>query len=141
MEDEKGPALGLLLLSLIHPEEIGRGFHVSHDFIEDHDQEACRPMFDTVAQWQKKLMTGQRYFIIELFGVDHECKGRGVGQDLLQRACDIADHAGLPVFVQSNGTAKGYYAKHGFVSEAEEVMPGEANYVEVMMVRPAKKVK
>lgn len=80
-------------------------------------------------------MLGRPHFLIELFGAEHGWQGKGVGTKLLKRACDIADEKGHDVFVQANGGARGFYERLGFRCEAEVVMPGEAKYMECMMVR------
>jgi N-acetylglutamate synthase-like GNAT family acetyltransferase len=76
-----------------------------------------------------------------LFGVDHETKGSGLGKKLLLRACEIADEAGLPVFVMANASAKGIYQhpEAGFELRDVKVLPGEMRYEEYMLVRPARK--
>lgn len=91
-----------------------------------------------MASARETLMTGQPHFVIELFGVDHETKGSGLGKKLLLKACDIADEAGLAVFVMANGSAKGIYQhpEIGFELRDVQVLPGE--YEEYMLVRPAR---
>jgi len=86
-------------------------------------------------------MTGHTHFVIELFGVDHETKGSGLGKKLLLKACEIADEAGLAVFVMANASAKGIYQhpEIGFELRDVKVLPGEMQYEEYMLVRPAKK--
>lgn len=84
-------------------------------------------------------MMGQPHFVVELFGVDHETKGSGLGKKLLLKACEIADEAELAVFVMANASAKGIYhhAEIGFELRDVQVLPG--GYEEYMLVRPAKK--
>lgn len=83
-------------------------------------------------------MGGREHFVIELFGVDHEIKGCGLGKMLLLRACEIADEAGLPIFVMANASARGIYqhASIGFELRDVKVLPGELQYEEYMLVRP-----
>ena len=81
------------------------------------------------------MLIGKPNFLIELFGAEHGWKGKGVGTKLLKRACEIADEKGHDVFVQANGSARGFYERQGFRCEAEVVMPGEAKYMEYMLVR------
>lgn len=85
-------------------------------------------------------MTGQPHFVVELFGVDHEMKGFGLGKKLLLKACEIADEAGLSVFVMANASAKGIYQhpEIGFEDRDVKVLPGE--YEEYMLVRPAREL-
>ena len=75
------------------------------------------------------------HYHIELFGTDHEWKGKGIGSKMLKRACEIADGEGLDVFVQANAGAVSFYEKFRFRNEGELVMPGEDNYLETFMVR------
>lgn len=82
-------------------------------------------------------MMGQAHFVIELFGVDHSVKGYGLGKMLLTKACEIADEAGLPIFVMANASAQGIYPKVGFELRDVKVLPGELKYEEFMLVRPA----
>ena len=87
-------------------------------------------------------MMGQPHFVVELFGVDHETKGSGLGKKLLLKACEIADEAGLTVFVMANASAKGIYQhpEIGFELRDVKVLPGEMQYEEYMLVRSAKKL-
>ena len=78
-------------------------------------------------------MAGTSHFVIELFGVDHEAKGLGLGKALLSRACKIADEAGLPIFVMGNASAKGIYVKCGFEVRDVKILAG--GYEENMLVR------
>jgi ribosomal protein S18 acetylase RimI-like enzyme len=82
---------------------------------------------------------GKSHFVVELFGVDHETKGFGLGKKLLLKACEIADEAGLAVFVMANASAKGIYQHPdiGFELRDVKVLPGE--YEEYMLVRPGRK--
>jgi ribosomal protein S18 acetylase RimI-like enzyme len=92
-----------------------------------------------LAKARETLMMGQPHFVIELFGVDHETKGSGLGKKLLLKACEIADEAELSVFVMANASAKGIYQhpEIGFELRDVKVLPGE--YHEYMLVRPARK--
>ena len=88
-------------------------------------------------------MRGQPHFVVEMFGVDHETQGSGLGTKMLLKACEIADEAGLPVFVMANASAKGIYQhpEIGFELRDVKVLPGEMQYEEYMLVRSAKKLR
>ena len=87
-------------------------------------------------------MMGRPHFVVELLGVDHETKGLGLGKKLLLRACEVADEAGLPVFVMANASAKGIYQhpEIGFELRDVKVLPGEMQYEEYILMRPARKL-
>lgn len=87
-------------------------------------------------------MMGQPHFVVELFGVDHETKGLGLGKKLLLKACEIADEVGLPIFVMANASARGIYQhpEIGFELRHVKVLPGEMRYEEYMLVRPGRKL-
>ena len=127
--------IGILTLRLLEPEEKGAGFWTVCNWTSDHDVEMIKPMVDTMVEYRERLMLGRKHFLIELFGAAYAYKGRGVGTKLLAKACEIADGAGLDVFVQSNASARDFYARQGFRVEGEAVMPGGAGYKEYLMVR------
>ena len=129
-------AVGILLLRLMGPQERGSGSWTSRELTDDHDKEAYKPMIDGMTEHRERVMFGTAHFMIELFGVDHALKGRRLGDRLLRRACEIADEAGYPTFVQSNQFAKAFYEKHGFEEKGRSDMPGEIKYSEFMLLRP-----
>ena len=131
--------IGILILRLLGPDERGAGFWTMYDWTEDHDEAKVKAMIDAMVEYRERMMLGRSHFSIELFGVDHDFKGRGVGTKLLARACEIADRAGYDVFVQANASARDFYARLGFGVEGETVMPGEGEYRECMMVRRCSK--
>ena len=83
----------------------------------------------------ERLMKGNSHMVIELFGVDHEYAGKGVGQALLGRACELASSGGYDCFVQANEKAARFYERKGFEVRERTVMPGEEEFVECQMVR------
>lgn len=137
LDPATGKDIGILNLRLLGPEERGVGLWTDPTFelSPDIDREMLQAMVDSMIEWREKLMMGKPNFLIELFGAEHGWKGKGVGTKLLRRAVEIADQRGYDVFVQANGSAKGFYERVGFKCEAEVVMPGEAKYSEFMMVR------
>lgn len=130
--------IGVLTLRLCGPDYHGSGFWTDYAWTSDHDAEMWRPAIDGMVEYIEKLMRGRSFYLLELFGADYAYKGKGVGSKLLQKACDIADAAGLEIFVQANGSAKGFYQKFGFRLEAEKIMPGDIEYAEYMMIRQSK---
>lgn len=131
--------LGILLLRLMRPETTGAITITTHPITPDHDREQFDSMIGAMITADQRLLGKETHFMVELFGVDHAYKGRKLGQMLLHRACEIADQAGLPSFVQANASAKGFYERLGFEVRDVVVMPGESGYMEFMLVRPAKK--
>jgi GNAT superfamily N-acetyltransferase len=128
-------SLGILSMQLLKPSEPGAGLYTTFSPTSDHDAQAYHDVASNLAIARERLMTGTAHFVIELFGVDHEAKGLGLGRGLLLKACEIADEAGLPVFVMANASAKGIYLKFGFEVRGVEVLAGD--YEENMLVRPA----
>jgi len=135
-------SLGVLSIQLLGPSDHGAGFWSSFPPTPDHDAAAYADVSSNLSNAREALMMGQPHFLIELFGVDHETKGSGLGKKLLLKACEIADEAGLPVFVMANASAKGIYQhpEIGFELRDVKVLPGEMRYEEYMLVRPARKL-
>ncbi|RMY73137.1 hypothetical protein D0862_14334 [Hortaea werneckii] len=127
--------IGLLTMKLMEADEHGSGSWAANALTADHDQAAFRPMIDGMTAHRERIMFGTRHYMIELFGVDHGAKGKGLGGRLMTRACEIADQARLPTFVQSNMFAREFYARYGFEEKGREDMPGDEGYREIMMVR------
>ena len=129
--------IGVLTLRLLGPHDKGVGFWTSpsHLWPPDINHEMCKAMIDSMVENRERLMMGKSHYLIELFGAEHGWKGKGVGTKLLRRACEIADGEGVDVFVQANGSAKGFYERLGFECEGSVVMPGDEGYAEFMMVR------
>lgn len=128
--------IGVLTLRLMGTDDRGSGFYTGQPLTADHDTVAYGPMIDGMSAHRERLMLGTTHFLIELLGVDHAFKGRQLGRMLLSTACAIADAAGYPTFVQANGSAKDFYCKLGFECKDKNVMPGEIEYVEYMLIRP-----
>jgi GNAT superfamily N-acetyltransferase len=131
--------LGVLSMQLLGSDERGAGLWSTFPPTPDHDEAAYADVASGLAKAREGLMAGQAHFVIELFGVDHEIKGFGLGKMLLLRACEIADEAGLAIFVMANASAKGIYQhpEIGFELRDVKVLPGELQYEEYMLVRPA----
>ena len=130
----KSKSLGILSMQLFAPSQSGAGLYTTFPPTPDHDAQAYHDVASNLAKARETLMAGTAHFVIELFGVDHEAKGLGLGKGLLLRACEIADEAGLPMFVMANASAKGLYVKCGFEVRDVKVLPGD--YEESMLVRP-----
>jgi GNAT superfamily N-acetyltransferase len=126
-------SLGILSLQLFTPSQTGAGLYTTFPPTPDHDAQAYHDVASSLATARETLMAGTAHFVIELFGVDHEFKGLGLGKALLLRACEVADEAGLPIFVMGNASAKGMYVKCGF--EVRDVKVLEGGYEENMLVR------
>ncbi|KAM0707412.1 hypothetical protein Q7P35_004057 [Cladosporium inversicolor] len=138
--DNPSHSPGVLSLQLLSPSDQGAGFWSAFPPTPDHDAAAYSDVSSNLANAREALMTGQPHFVVELFGVDHEMKGFGLGKKLLLKACEIADEAGLSVFVMANASAKGIYQhpEIGFEDRDVKVLPGE--YEEYMLVRPAREL-
>jgi GNAT superfamily N-acetyltransferase len=126
-------SLGILSLQLFTPSTRGAGLYTTFPPTPHHDAQAYHDVASSLATARETLMAGTAHFVIELFGVDHEFKGLGLGKALLLRACEVADEAGLPIFVMGNASAKGMYVKCGF--EVRDVKVLEGGYEENMLVR------
>lgn len=131
-------SLGLLSMQLLGADERGAGFWSTFPPTSDHDVTAYADVAAGLAEARENLMAGRPHFVIELFGVDHEIKGFGLGKMLLLKACEIADQAGLPIFVMANASARGIYQHPsiGFELKEVKILPGEMQYEEYMLVRP-----
>lgn len=127
--------IGVLTLRLLGPDDRGVGFWTIYDWPPDFEHDMCKAMIDSMLENREKLMMGRPHYLIELFGAEQQWKGYGVGKKLLSRACEIADANEHDIFVQANGSAKGFYEQLGFRCEGEATMPGERKYMEYMMVR------
>lgn len=132
----------------MQPHELGSGSWSLFPRTGDHDAVKFDAMVDAMSRHREAIMrvgdeSGARvHYFVELLGVDHSWKGKGVGAALLRRACEVADAEGLEVFVQANGSARAFYEKvGGFGVVAREVMPGGNGYEEFMLVRPAKRIE
>ncbi|KAK3052008.1 hypothetical protein LTR09_006962 [Extremus antarcticus] len=137
-------AIGVLILRLMQPHELGSGLWTAFPRTREHDAEKYDSMVGAMSKHREAIMrvgdeVGARvHYLVELLGVDHSWKGKGIGAALLRRACEVADAEGLEVFVQANGSARAFYEKvGGFGVVAREVMPGGNGYEEFMLVRPA----
>jgi len=139
IDHNNGSAIGILTLRLMGAQDRGSGLWTMYDLTEDHDKSAYQPMIAGMTEHRERTMLGTPHFLIELFGVDDAYKGRRIGKQLLSRACEIADKAGYETFVQANASARAFYCKLGFEQRGKSVMPGDAEYVEYMLVRPCKR--
>lgn len=136
---ETTDSLGLLSMQHFSPTDTGAGLYTSFPPTPDHDASSYTAVASGLARAREEMVAGSEHFVIELFGVDHAAKGLGLGLLLLRKACEIADAAGLPIFVMANASAQGIYPRVGFELRRVEVMPGELKYEEFMLVRPAQK--
>jgi GNAT superfamily N-acetyltransferase len=130
-----GSVVGILALRLMGADERGSGMWTNRSLCDDHQAEMHKDMCDSMTSHRERLMLGRSHFLIQLFGVDHAYKGQHLGKRLLLRAFEIADQAGLEVFVQANASARGMYLKHGFEEREVVVMPGDLKYTEHMLTR------
>ncbi|KAK3673368.1 hypothetical protein LTR78_006601 [Recurvomyces mirabilis] len=126
---------GVLLLAYCDFDAKTSNVFMKAGMTDDHDRAAFAAM--TGGHAHERLMKGNSHLVIELFGVDHDYAGQGVGQALLGRACELAAGGGYDCFVQANAKAAKFYEKQGFEVRESSVMPGEEMYVECQMVRQA----
>lgn len=137
------PALqvvGVISMRLMDPAVKGAGSWTMYPFTADQDWEEFSPSVDLMARWREKLFgeAQQWHYLLEFVGVDHAYKGTGVGKRLLERACEIADEKGFPLFVEGNQYAVGWYKKCGFEEKGSELMSGKQEYRQHVLVRPVK---
>jgi ribosomal protein S18 acetylase RimI-like enzyme len=137
---EKQPrALGILLLRLMDPnDKQSSGIWTRHAITPDHDKDKYEAMVEPMGGMRAEIMGDREHFLLELFGVDDEAKGMGLGKKLLQRACEISDQKSVDIFVEGNMFAVKFYRKFGFEVVREIVLPGEEEYGEAMLVRSAR---
>lgn len=136
--EEQPLALGILLLRLMDPsDKTSSGIWTKHAITPDHDREKYEAMVVPMGAIRAEIMGRNAHFLLELFGVDDEAKGMGLGRKLLQRACEISDEVGVDIFVEGNMFAVEFYRKFGFEVVKEIVLPGEEMYGEAMLVRSA----
>jgi ribosomal protein S18 acetylase RimI-like enzyme len=129
-------ALGILLLRLMDPQDkTSSGIWTKHAITPDHDREKYEAMVVPMGATRREIMGSREHFLLELFGVDDEAKGMGLGRKLLQRACEGSDQKGVDIFVEGNMFAVEFYRKFGFEVVKEIVLPGEEEYGEAMLVR------
>lgn len=138
--ENQSHSLGVLSLQLLGPSDRGAGFWSEFPPTPDHDAAAYADVASNLTNAREALTMGQPHFVVELFGVDHETKGSGLGKKLLLKACEIADEVGLPIFVMANASARGIYQhpEIGFEVKDVKVLPGEMRYEEYMLVRPGR---
>ncbi|TKA22281.1 hypothetical protein B0A50_08243 [Salinomyces thailandicus] len=139
LDENSQATVGLLALRLMAADERGSGSWTTSTLTPDHNEAGYRPMIDGMTEHREQTMLGTRHYMIELFCVDHACKGSGIGGLLIRKACETADEAQLPTFVQANGSAKDFYCKLGFEEKARVEMPGDVPYSEFMLLRPCRK--
>jgi GNAT superfamily N-acetyltransferase len=137
--NDEDSVVGVVCLRLINPgEDAVGGFWARHPWTPDHNQAKWGPPVACMMHYEQKLMHdgGLPYYLLELLAVDHDYKGQGIGMRLVLSACDIADHGGRPVFLQS-GSARDFYLRlnRGFRVEAE---PDWNGYRACLLVRPRK---
>jgi ribosomal protein S18 acetylase RimI-like enzyme len=134
--EERPRALGILLLRLMDPEDKqSSGVWTKHPITPDHDAAKFESMAAPMGAMRAEIMGDREHFLLELFGVDDDCKGTGLGRKLLQRACEISDEEDVDIFVEANAFAVAFYRKFGFEVKREIVLPGEEAYGEAMLVR------
>ncbi|KAF2170344.1 hypothetical protein M409DRAFT_64118 [Zasmidium cellare ATCC 36951] len=132
--------IGVICMRLMDPSVPGAGMWSMYPLTTDHDAEEFQPSVEFMAEWREKLFGREQqwHYLLEYAGVDHARKGTGVGRRLLERACEIADAKGYPVFVEGNHFAVGWYQKCGFEERGRKVMPGKEAYKQHVLVRPVK---
>lgn len=137
------PALqvvGIISMRLMDPAVKGAGMWTMFPLTSDHDGEEFSPSVDLMVRWREKLFAKEQqwHYLLEFVGVDDAYKSAGLGRRLLQRACEIADEKGFPMFVEGNQYAVGWYKKCGFEEKGSELMSGKQEYRQHVLVRPVK---
>lgn len=115
--------VGFLTTRVLEADDRTAGLLSLHDLTEDHNIALLLPAKEAWVESRSSIFagTGQKHFLLELLGVDHAHEGKGLGSRMLRMACEIADGAGHPIFVEANGTATGFYLKFGFKLVGPEV--------------------
>lgn len=128
-------AVSLLLLRRIAADGTGENVFHRHPPTADHDHARYAAMLrGSVGGPRERLMSGVSHFSLDLFGVDDQYQGSGLGKALLKTACEIADAQSADIFVQANIYARAFYEKRGFQCVEEILLPGPEKYGEVFLV-------
>lgn len=137
-DNAENPVVGVICMRLMDPSIRGAGMWTMYDFTSDHDLEEFQPSIEVMIDWRERLFasTKQWHYLLEFVGVDHAYRGTGIGKRILERACEIADEKGYPVFVEGNHYAVGFYQKCGFEEKGHKVMTGKEAYTQHVLVKP-----
>jgi ribosomal protein S18 acetylase RimI-like enzyme len=135
-ENQNNKVVGIIALRLMGNDERGSGMWTKDLALSPKQEVMYNDMVDSMTLARERLMLGDAHYLIQLFGVDDEFKGLGLGQRLLEQACYTADQDDFAIFVQSNKYTKDLYLRHGFVERDVVKMPKDPDYTEHMLVRP-----
>lgn len=83
-----------------------------HPATEDHDSKDWAGAIKEFAEHDEQIVGDQNRFLVEIVGVDSAYQGKGIGQRLTARACEIADADGWPIYLETS-MAKMFYLKQG----------------------------
>jgi len=103
--------------------------------------------FSNLIQSRKRIMNPRPYWYLEIIATRPDCQGKGAAGKLLRWGLERADQQGVEAYLEASPAGKPIYEHFGF-KEVERLVvdldgrdpcgTGEKEFVEVMMVRPAK---
>lgn len=91
----------------------------------DHSQDLAEAIVK-LKQERVEFMGNEPHYLIELVGVDDEYKSHGIGRQLTQRACDIADEHDAAIFLQTSAARQYYVDKLNMHFKAVRTEEGDA---------------
>jgi len=105
--------------------------------------------FGNLVQRRKRIMDPRPYWYLEIIATRPDWQGKGAAGKLLRWGLERADQQGVEVYLEASPDGKPIYEHFGF-EEVERLVvdldgrdpcgTGEEEFVEVMMVRPARKM-
>lgn len=139
--DPANEVVGVINMRLMDPEVKSAGVWTMYEYVPDIDLAEFQPSIDVMTSWREKLFgeSKQWHYLLEFVGVDHAYKGTGLGKRILERACEIADEKGYPVFVEGNQYALGFYQRCGFEEKGSSLMGSKEAYRQHVLIRPVGK--
>ncbi|KAL4975998.1 acyl-CoA N-acyltransferase [Aspergillus desertorum] len=118
---------------LATPEERGRRYPLWHG---DMPAGQCDEFFEREERERERVMGRIRHYYLDTLVVHPEYQRRGVGSMLLRWGCNLADEAGVALYVDASRAGAPLYERFGFVDQSD----GESGEREIAsMVRRARK--
>jgi len=110
------------------------------------DVSLAKHFFGELFARQHRIMGGKEYWYLECIATVPEWQGKGAAGKLIRWGLQKADEGSLEAYLEASPDGKPIYEHFGFKEEERLVVDlegkdsvnGEREFVEVMMVRPAK---
>ncbi|KAF9894808.1 hypothetical protein FE257_004429 [Aspergillus nanangensis] len=111
------------------PENRGNRFPPWH---EDSNQSECGAFFGECDAARQAVMKDRKHYFLDILVTDPDHRRRGAATLLLRWGCDMADQAGMPIYLDATESGAPVYQKHDFVIQPVSIpLPGDI----VAMVR------